>query len=46
MASTIVGVSAPERVDELIANDAVNIPPELWTSIAGEFDFELKFPVA
>jgi D-threo-aldose 1-dehydrogenase len=30
ISSTVVGVSTPSRVDELLANDAVHIPAALW----------------
>jgi D-threo-aldose 1-dehydrogenase len=35
IASTVVGVSTPERVDELVANERADISPELWEQ-AGE----------
>ena len=28
--STVVGVSAPQRIDELMRNATLSIPPELW----------------
>jgi D-threo-aldose 1-dehydrogenase len=33
--STVVGVSAPERVDDLVRNAAMTIPDDLWPAIAG-----------
>jgi len=32
--STIVGVSSPERVDELVRNETLVIPTELWDALA------------
>ena len=34
VSSTVVGVSSPDRVDELIANAQVEIPAELWDELA------------
>lgn len=31
--ATVVGVSAPERVDDLVANDALDIPEALWAEL-------------
>ena len=28
--STVVGVSAPQRIDELVRNATLSVPPELW----------------
>lgn len=33
ISSTVVGVSAPERVDELVENEQREIPSELWDSV-------------
>lgn len=33
IASTVVGVSAPERVDSLVTNDELVIPAELWGEV-------------
>lgn len=33
IASTVVGVSAPERVDELVLNEELDIPNALWEEI-------------
>ena len=33
ISSTVVGVSTPERVDELIANEALDIPDGLWDEL-------------
>ena len=33
ISSTVVGMSRPERVDELIRNDQENIPDEFWTAL-------------
>lgn len=32
--STVVGVSAPRRIDELVENDRIAIPADLWNEIA------------
>lgn len=40
IASTLVGVSAPERVDQVIAFDRVEIPGELWTRAAAVLELE------
>lgn len=34
VSSTLVGVSSPDRVDELVANLEVEIPAELWRELA------------
>jgi D-threo-aldose 1-dehydrogenase len=34
ISSTVVGVSAPERVDELVANQEIEIPAGLWEDAA------------
>ena len=34
VSSTVVGVSSPQRVDELVANAAVAVPDELWDELA------------
>ena len=33
ISSTVVGVSTPERVDELVANESIDIPAELWEQV-------------
>lgn len=33
VSSTVVGVSSPDRVDELVANAAMSIPDELWDEL-------------
>lgn len=33
--STVVGVSAPQRVDELVANAQIDVPAALWHEIGG-----------
>jgi D-threo-aldose 1-dehydrogenase len=38
VASTVVGVSSPDRVDELVANGAVEIPQALWDELAELLD--------
>lgn len=40
IASTLVGVSAPDRVDQVIAFDRVEIPRELWTRAAATLELE------
>lgn len=39
ISSTVVGVSAPERVDQLVANDALDIPAALWSELWDEIGF-------
>lgn len=33
ISSTVVGVSAPHRVDELVENDRIFVPDDLWTEV-------------
>jgi D-threo-aldose 1-dehydrogenase len=39
IASTVVGVSAPERVDELARNAVVEIPQELWDLVEDRLQY-------
>lgn len=38
VASTVVGVTSPTRVRELIDNDQIQIPGELWAEVEERFD--------
>jgi D-threo-aldose 1-dehydrogenase len=40
IASTVVGVSTPERVDELIVNESAEIPAELWVQVSELLDLD------
>jgi D-threo-aldose 1-dehydrogenase len=40
ISSTVVGVSAPERVDELVVNAAIDIPAGLWNDVAALLDLD------
>ena len=42
IASTVVGVSAPERVDELIVNECAEIPAELWEQVSELLDLDTR----
>lgn len=33
IASTVIGVSAPQRVDELVENAGIEVPPALWREV-------------
>lgn len=41
IASTVVGVSAPERIDEIEANESLEIPQELWDLVRERFQLNL-----
>ncbi|PVE96863.1 MULTISPECIES: aldo/keto reductase [unclassified Microbacterium] len=42
IASTVVGVSAPQRVDELVENDRIRVPADLWNEVADIIDTDLS----
>lgn len=42
ISSTVVGVSQPQRVDELVANHAVFIPAEVWETIHSILAIEIR----
>lgn len=42
ISSTVVGVSSPHRVDELVDNDLVVVPDDLWTEVGAIIDADLS----
>jgi D-threo-aldose 1-dehydrogenase len=44
ISSTVVGVSAPQRVDELVANQAASIPDEMWEAVRPILAIDARLP--
>jgi D-threo-aldose 1-dehydrogenase len=40
VSSTVVGVSSPSRVDELVVNDEMHLDPDLWAVVADRLGFD------